>query len=126
MNNTNTRHKKNYKKAPTFIKKTVVLGMLENAKYTDDDLVDVLSNITFDLININLTTTKENVGLQGNGYAVIGYVNKFNADDNTFDVVIFSKYADIAENIDDSVITARVFTDKEDKITKIIGLDLLV
>ena len=114
----------------TFKKMTIELVSLDTDKFNCDDLIEVLSNVTFSLININLTTSKANIGFKGNGFAPIGFVNKFYTNEEgmyVFDVAVLNKYVPaIDELTKDSElgITARVFTNKEDKITKIIGLDL--
>lgn len=122
----NRRHKN------TMFKRTVRLGLLESNKFEWDDLINVLQDISFSLININLTMKKEEAGLTGNGYIPIGFVNKFYSDeegDCLFDVAIFDKFKNVIESMENTenaevVIAARVFTNKENKITKIIGLDL--
>lgn len=122
----NKRHKN------TMFKRTIRLGLLESDKFSWDDLINVLPDISFSLININLTMKKSEAGINGNGYIPIGFVNKFYSNeegDCLFDVAIFDKFKDVVESMEDTentetVITARVFTNKENKITKIIGLDL--
>ena len=59
---------------------TVKLGILEGAKYSTEDLKDVLSKVTFDLININLSTKKTHLGINGVGYTSIGFVNGYNPE----------------------------------------------
>lgn len=113
-----------------FKKMTIELVSLENDKFNIDELVNVLNNVTFNLININLTTIKENVGIRGNGFAPIGFVNKFYTNEEgkcVFDVAISSRYASAIDELakdSDLGISGRVFMNKEGKITKIIGLDL--
>lgn len=121
------RHKKS-----TFRKMTVSLAILDTDTFDPEDLIDILSKIPFNLINISLTIKKSEVGLTGTGYAQIGFVNKFYKNENgdhVFDVAVFEKYAKIISRIgngadEEIAITARVFKNKENKITKIIGLDL--
>lgn len=121
----NSRKPKN-----TFTKMTFELILLDTDRFEGEELIDVLEQIRFDLININLTTYKSNVNVKGYGYAQIGFVNNFYANEEgvyVFDVAISSKYADAVEELkaDSEVgITARAFTNKEGHITKIIGLDL--
>lgn len=111
-------------------KMTFELAGLDTDKFNIDELVNVLENVTFDLININLSTSKENIGLNGRGFMPIGLVNKFYITEGKclFDVAIFEKYISKVEALDNDdtelFITARVFTNKEGRITKIIGLDL--
>lgn len=117
------------RKKPTFKKMTIQLGELNTDKFETEDLMTVLSDITFNLININLTMKKSDLGLAGKGYTPIGFVNKFYSDEEGygfFEVAIFEKFAHVVEDSeDDKLIVARVFTNKEGKITKIIGLDLM-
>lgn len=114
----------------SFKKMTINLVSLETDKFNSDELISVLEKVSFGLININLTTDKENVNLRGNGFAPIGFVNKFYLTEKgeyAFDVAISSKFipaVDELEKESDLGITARVFTNKEGHITKIIGLDL--
>lgn len=122
----------NRRQKPTMFKRTVKLGLLESDRFAWDDLINVLSDVTFNLININLTMKKSELGLNGNGYTPIGFVNKFYSDESgecLFDVAIFDKFKDVIKNMEDNneaemVVTVRVFTNKENKITKIVGLDL--
>lgn len=117
----------------TFKKMTIELAVMEDDRFDSDDLLNVLSEITFDLININLTIKKSEVGLNGPGYTPIGFVNKFYSNEEgecMFDVAIFEKYSKIIERLENAegeeiAIRARAFTNKEGKITKIIGLDII-
>lgn len=119
MNFKNTRQK------PQTVKKmTVVLGELKDTKYTKEDLVEVLNKITFNLININLSTKKTNIGIDGIGYTAIGFVNRFNKDTSEFEVVVFNNRVEAVEKLGKIAIVPRAFTNKEGKITKIIGLDI--
>ena len=121
-----------YSKKPRnkFTKMTIELVSLTTDKFDVQELIEVLKQIRFDLININLSISKSNVDLKGHGFAPIGFVNKFYTNEGgnyVFDVAVFSKYdSDIKELKEESDIgvAARVFTNKEGKITKIIGLDL--
>lgn len=103
---------------------TVKLGILEGAKYSTEDLKGVLSKVTFDLININLSTKKTHLGINGVGYTSIGFVNGYNPETNEFDVVVFNNRVEAIEKLGEVVVVARTFTNKEGKITKIIGLDI--
>lgn len=119
MNFKNTRQK------PQTVKKmTVVLRELKDTKYTKEDLVEVLNKITFNLININLSTKKTNIGIDGIGYTAIGFVNGFNKDTSEFEVVVFNNRVEAVEKLGKIAIVPRAFTNKEGKITKIIGLDI--
>lgn len=124
-----------YNKKPnrnTMFKKTIRLGLLDSATYSWDDIVSILPDIPFNLININLSARKSEIGMNGNGFTPIGFVNKFYSDEEgncLFDVAIFNKFRDSIDLFEetpnsDLVITPRVFTNKENKITKIIGLDI--
>lgn len=113
-------------------KMTIELAVLESDKFTELDLIEVLDQVTFGLINISLTTAKANVGVRGNGFAPIGFVNKFYINEEgkyVFDVAVFNKFAQQVKGLVEAedeylAITARVFMNKEDQITKIIGLDV--
>lgn len=113
-----------------FKKMTINLVCFEEDKFDFNELIHVLGQVTFNLININLSTAKENVGIKGNGFAPIGFVNRFYVNEAgvwAFDVAISSRYiaaVDQMEKESDLGISARVFTNKEGKITKIVGLDL--
>ena len=121
-----------YSKKPRnkFTKMTIELVSLTTDKFDCQELIEVLKQIRFDLININLSVSKSNVDLKGHGFAPIGFVNKFytNEEGNyVFDVAVFSKYDSAINELkeeSDIGVAARVFTNKEGKITKIIGLDL--
>lgn len=116
----------------TMFKRTVKLGLLDSDRFAWDDLVSVLSDVTFSLININLTMKKAEAGLNGNGYVPVGFVNKFETNEEgecVFEVAIFDKFKNVVEEMEDiedaeMVVTTRVFTNRDNKITKIIGLDL--
>lgn len=122
----------NKRQKSTMFKRTIKLGLLNSDKFEWDDLISVLSDVTFNLININLTIKKSDIGLDGNGYIPIGFVNKFYSDENgecLFDVAIFDKFKDIVTRMEENmeaelVITVKVFTNRENKITKITGLNL--
>lgn len=124
-------NEKKHKKS-TFKKMTVGLAILDTDTFEPDDLIGILEQIPFNLININLTIKKSEIGVSGTGYAQIGFVNKFYANEDgdfVFDIAVFEKYAKIVSRIgngenEDIAITTRTFKNKEGKITKIIGLDL--
>lgn len=103
---------------------TIKLGKNEGAKFTTSDLVKILSEISFKLININLSTKKEYVGIEGNGYTSVGYVNGFDKENLEFDVVIFTNREESIKELGNVNIIARAFTDREDNISKIISLDV--
>lgn len=122
----------NRKNKNTMFKRTVKLGYLESDRFEWADLLSLLTEVKFNIININLTVKKSEAELNGNGYAPIGFVNKFYNNEEgeyLFDVAIFDKFKEVVESWEDTenselIISARVFTNKENKITKIIGLDL--
>lgn len=103
---------------------TFKLAMGKDVKYTKEDLVDTLESIPFNLININLSIKKSHIGMNGVGYNSIGYVNGFDKETGEFDVVVFNNKSDAVVALNECVITVRAFTDKENKISKIISLDL--
>lgn len=113
-----------------FKKMTIELIALDTDNFDCEELIGILETIPFNLININLTTSKSNVGIRGNGFAQIGFVNKFYTDEDgkyVFDVAIVSKHVSAVDELlkeSDLGITAKVFTDKDGKVTKIIGLNL--
>lgn len=112
-------------KTSTVTRMTVKLGKIEKeSSYDINDLKDVLSRVTFDLININLSTKKTYVGINGIGYTSVGFVNGYNTETTEFDVVVFNNRVEDIKKLGNIVITARVFTDREGKITKITGLDI--
>lgn len=125
-------YEKKQKKTNTFKKMTVDLVLFDSDRFNGDDLIEVLSNVSFELININLTMKKNEIGMSGNGVSPIGFVQKFYenvAGEYVFDIAVYDKYSKILERIDNSdkeylAISARAFINKEGKITKIIGLDL--
>lgn len=113
-----------------FAKMTIELVSLDADRFDSEELIELLKEIRFDLININLSTSKENVGIRGRGFVPIGFVNKFYTNEDghyAFDVAVSSKFAETIEGMkedSDIGITARVFTNRGN-ITKIIGLDLI-
>lgn len=118
------------KKKSVLEKMTIRLGITEDSKFDGENLIDILSEIPFNLININLNMKKSDLGVIGKGYNPIGFVNRFytnEKEDLVFDVAIFENFKDKinAKSSDDFFIVARVFTNKDNKITKIIGLDLI-
>ena len=119
------------RKKPTLKKMTVKLGLVEDAKFDSEDLINLLFDIPFSSININLNMKKSDMNMMGKGYTPIGFVNKFYTDeqgDYAFDVVIFEKFKDnnaVNEEVNELYIVARAFTNKEGKISKIISLDLV-
>ncbi len=96
----------------------------KNAKYTKEELVDILADISFELINITLSTKKSYLGGSNPGYSAIGFVNSFDPEKESFKVVVFENKAKYIEDLGEIVIIPRVFTNKEGKITKVIGLDV--
>ena len=119
------------KRKSTLEKTTIELGMIEDSKFEFEDLIDVLSKITFNMININLNMKKSDLGMPGKGYTPIGFVNKFYENENeeyVFDVAIFDNFKHVLDIHDDfkvNYVIVRAFTNKDNKITKIIGLDLM-
>lgn len=115
----------------SFTKMTIELFSLDTDKFDCDELIGLLEEIRFDLININLTTSKLNLDERARGgFVPIGFVNKFYTNEEgtyVFDIAISTRYNDLINEMtatSDIGITGRVFTNKEGKITKIIGLDL--
>lgn len=111
-------------KKPTLKHLTLSLATVEDVKYKTDDLVNILSEIPFDKINISLSAKKSYLGLTGMGYTNIGFVNSFNADDCTFEVAVFENRTEAIEKLGDIALTVRAFTNKEGKLVKVIGLDV--
>lgn len=118
------------KQKSTFTKMTIELISLDTDRFDCDELIEVLEQIRFDLININLTTSKLNFDERARGgFVPIGFVNRFYANEEgiyVFDVAVSSRYNEMVRELtetSDIGITARVFTNKEGKITKVIGLD---
>lgn len=111
-------------KKPTLKHFTMKLADVADKTYTKKDLIDILSEVSFDKININLTCKKSYVGINGLGYTGIGFVNEFDPENAEFNVVIFENRTEAIEQLKDVVIVARVFTNKDGDITKIIGLDV--
>lgn len=112
-------------KKPTLAHVTMKLIAVEDGKsYTTEDLISVLKEISFDKININLSCKKSYIGSNGLGYTSIGFVNKFNPEEVEFETVVFENRVDAIKALGDVAIAARVFTNKEGKITKVIGLDV--
>ena len=111
-------------KKPTLKHCTMKLADVADKTYTQKDLIDILSEVSFDKININLTCKKSYVGINGLGYTGIGFVNEFDDEKAEFNVVIFENRTEAIEQLKDVVIVARVFTNKDGNITKIIGLDV--
>ena len=103
---------------------TLKLREGENVKYTKEDLVDILSNISFELININLSSKKSYLGINAAGYTAIGFVNGFNPEEETFNVVVFENRTEAIDNLGEIVVIPRVFTNRDGEITKVIGLDV--
>ena len=122
----------NKRQKPTMFKRTVKLGLLDSDRFAWDNLLNVLSDVTFELVNVNLTMNKAEAGFEGNGFISIGFVNKFYSDESgecVFDVAISDRYRNTIKKMESTentelVITIRAFTDNNGKIIKITGLDL--
>ena len=112
------------KTKPTLKHYTMKLSDVAGKTYTKEDLINILSEVSFDKININLTCKKTYLGVNGLGYTGIGFVNEFDPEKAEFNVVIFENRTEAVEQLKDVVIAARVFTNRDGKITKIIGLDV--
>lgn len=112
------------RKKPMVKKLNLKLGEVPESRFDQDDLVNVLSKVSFDLININLSAKKSYVGLNGNGYTPIGFVNGFNKEDSSFDVVVFENREEAVRKLGDIVVVAKAFTDREGNVTKIISLNV--
>lgn len=110
-------------KKPALKHMTLKLNIHEGARYDEADLVEVLKKISFDLININLSTKKKNVGIQSMGYTSVGFVNGFNAEDCTFKVAVFENHVEAITVLGEVGITPRVFS-KDGSVIKVIGLDV--
>lgn len=112
-------------KKPTLKHFTMKLAAVEEGRtYTTEELIEILSEITFDKININLSCKKSYLGTNGLGYTSIGFVNEFDPEETEFSVAVFENRVEAIEALKNVVIAARVFTSKEGKITKVIGLDV--
>lgn len=112
-------------KKPTLKHIVMKLAAVEDGRtYTTEELIDILSEVTFDKININLSCKKSYLGMNGLGYTSIGFVNGFDPEETEFNVAVFENRVEAVEALKDVVIAARVFTNKEGKITKVIGLDV--
>ena len=91
---------------------------------TEAGVKELLKEVRFDLINISLSTKKSYVGMNGNGYTQIGFVNGYNSEENTFDVVVFENRFEAVKSMGNVEVMARSFKNKDGEITKIISLDL--
>lgn len=112
-------------KKPTLKHIVMKLAAVEDGRtYTTEELINILSEVTFDKININLSCKKSYLGMNGLGYTSIGFVNGFDPEETEFNVAVFENRVEAVEALKDVVIAARVFTNKEGKITKVIGLDV--
>ena len=112
-------------KKPTLKHLTMKLAAVEEGRtYTTEELIEILSEITFDKININLSCKKSYLGTNSLGYTSIGFVNEFDPEETEFSVAVFENRVEAIEALKNVVIAARVFTSKEGKITKVIGLDV--
>lgn len=106
-------------------KKSMVKRITVKLGEANEELISILDKITFDLVNINLNIKKSYVGLNGTGYTSIGFVNGFDKETNTFDVVVFENRLNDIAKLGETVIVARVFNNKDGKITKVTGLDIV-
>ena len=91
---------------------------------TEDKVKELLKEVKFDIINISLSTKKSYVGMNGNGYTQIGFVNGYNSEENTFDVVVFENRFEAVKALGDVEVMVRSFKNRDGEITKIISLDL--
>lgn len=111
-------------------KMTVALGLAEKSNFEGEDLINVLSDITFSLVNINLNMSKSDLEMQGRGSIPVGFVNKFYGDEEgncMFDVAIFEKFAETVTAMEENgvAIVTKAFTNRDGKITKITSFDLV-
>ena len=88
------------------------------------DLQEVLQDITFDLVNIQLSIKKELVGLAGTGYTSVGFVNSYDVESNTFNVVVFNNHSETISKLGKVQVVCRVRTNKEGKVVKVTGFDV--
>ena len=90
----------------------------------EDKVKELLKEVKFDIINISLSIKKSYVGMNGNGYTQIGFVNGYNSEENTFDVVVFENRFEAVKALGDVEVMVRSFKNRDGEITKIISLDL--
>lgn len=97
-------------------------------KFNKTEFVDIMSKIPFDKISIPLYSYKclihNNDSMPGN--AVCGYIEGYNADTDTFNVVVHERYTDVIGGYDNPIIFPRVVVDRNDsnKIVMIKGFDI--
>lgn len=93
--------------------------------YDGDSLTECLVQVPFDKIAIPLYGYRNNLlnrdELPGN--AIVGYIEGYNAETGTFNVVIHENWADKVTPMKDPIIFTRVQT-IGDKVTKILGFDI--
>lgn len=127
MYNKKQNVKTKHQKKSTVIRRSVEFGFSENANFDMDNMIDFLSNIPFDMININLSAEKKVLGLNGRGVSPIGFVNDFYQTEDgifQFDVVIFDKFEKLFNDMRMPLITVRAFVNRDGEISKITNLVL--
>ena len=93
--------------------------------YNGDSLIDYLVEIPFDKISIPLygyrSVLLNNDEMKGN--AIVGYIEGYNAETDTFSVVIHQNWTDAVETFSNPIIFPRVQA-IGDTVTKILGFDI--
>lgn len=104
-------------------------GKTAKDEYIKGSLIDILTSVPWGKISIPLYTYKDlimdNTRKNNYGTSMIGYIKNFDAETETFDVIIFgASYAGV-EDFEDPIIFPRVAVNNETHEARmVLGLDL--
>ena len=89
----------------------------ETSNNVKDEIIEVFKNTQFNKISIPVASFKNIVNPEDtddNKNLTVGFVKSFNPETNKFKVVIFNKFKEAINNLEDSVIEI-TYTEKTDK-----------
>lgn len=93
---------------------------LDESAHKIKNIKELLSEISFDKVNIQLTIKREDLGLSGKGYVNIGYVNSFDTETERFKIVIFKNHADKLEGFKNLLVNTLSKDYVASKVTKFV------
>ena len=94
----------------------------ETSNNVKDEIIEVFKNTQFNKISIPVASFKNIVNPEDaddNKNLTVGFVKSFNPETNKFKVVIFNKFKEVINNLEDSAIeiTYNEKTDKYDNVS---------
>lgn len=100
-------------------------GRSLHKKYDLETLLDIVRDIRFDKVTIPVNAyCNEYFDEDRRGTMNVGYIESFNEEDLTFDIVIRNKYSDRVFQYDNAIIYPKVSVSRDGEVLKVLSFDI--